>query len=112
MTSSTLSYRGYAATVQFDARDGIFWGKVLGLVDRITFEGKTVEELTKDFQRAIDFYLEDCANTGRTPEKPLSGDLMLHIDPEMHGAVLAAARAAGKSPDQWAAEVFAGAVGR
>ena len=58
------------------------------------------------------FYLEDCANTGRTPEKPLSGDLMLHIDPEMHGAVLAAAKAAGKSPDQWAAEVFAGAVGR
>ena len=112
MTSSTLSYRGYAATVQFDARDGIFWGKVLGLVDRITFEGKTVEELTKDFQRAIDFYLEDCANTGRTPEKPLSGELLFTSTRIMHGRGTAAARAAGKSPDQWAAEVFGGAEGR
>jgi len=106
MTPNTLTYRGYVASVEFDARDGVFWGKVLGLVDRITFEGETVKELTEDFHHAIDFYLEDCAKTGRTPENPLSGDLMLHIDPEMHGAILAAAKAAGKSPDQWATEVF------
>ncbi|GAB6040791.1 type II toxin-antitoxin system HicB family antitoxin [Endothiovibrio diazotrophicus] len=112
MTPNTLSYRGYVASVEFDSRDGLFWGKVLGLIDRITFEGETVKELTGDFHRAIDFYLEDCAKTGRAAEQPLSGDLTLHVDPEMHGAVLAAARAAGKSPDQWAAEIFADAVGK
>jgi len=110
MTPNTLSYRGYVASVEFDARDGIFWGKVLGLVDRITFEGETVNELTSDFHNAIDFYLADCANTGRTPEAPLSGNMTLHVDPEMHGAILAAARAAGKSPDQWAAEALANAI--
>ena len=55
MKLNTLTYRGYFATVEFDARDGIFWGKVLGLVDRITFEGQTVTELVTDFHQAIDF---------------------------------------------------------
>ena len=112
MTPNTLSHRGYVASVEFDARDGVFWGKVLGLVDSITFEGETVRELTEDFHNAIDFYLTDCAKTGRPPERPLSGDLTLHISPEVHGSVLAAAKAAGKSADQWAAEIFANAVGR
>ena len=112
MTPNTLSYRGYIASVEFDARDAIFWGKVLGLVDRITFEGETVEDLTNDFHNAIDFYLKDCADTGRTPEEPLSGSLTLHVDPEMHGAILAAARAAGKSADQWAADALASAMAR
>ena len=112
MTPNTLSYRGYVASVEFDARDGVFWGKVLGLVDSITFEGETVRELTEDFHNGIDFYLADCAKTGRAPERPLSGDLILNIAPEVHSAVLAAARVSEKSADQCASEVFASVVGR
>jgi len=112
MTARTLSYKGYIATMERDERDGIFWGKVLGTTDRITFEGETLQELTDDFHNAIDFYLADCANTGRTPEPPPPGNITLHLDPETHGAVLAAATAAGKAPDQWAAEQLAHVVGR
>lgn len=112
MTPTILSYRGYVASVAFDERDGIFWGKVLGVTDRITCEGDTVAALTEDFHHAIDFYLADCANTGRPPEPPLSGDLTLHVGPETHGAILAAASAAGQHPDQWATEQLATAAGR
>lgn len=112
MTPSTLRYKGYIATVEHDTRDGIFWGKVLGMTDRITFEGETLQALTDDFHNAIDFYLTDCATTGRTPEPPPTGDMTLHLDPETHGAILAAATAAGKAPDQWAAEQLAQVVGR
>lgn len=112
MTPKTLTYLGYIASVERDERDGIFWGKVLGLSDRISFEGETIQALTDDFHHAIDFYLDDCANTGRTPEPPPSGDLTLHLDPATHGAILAAARSAGKRPDQWAAEQLAAAAGR
>ncbi|WP_295880996.1 type II toxin-antitoxin system HicB family antitoxin [uncultured Thiohalocapsa sp.] len=112
MTPSTLSYKGYIATVEYDPRDGIFWGKVLGMADRISFEGETLQALTDDFHNAIDFYLTDCANTGRNPEPPPSGDMTLHLDPETHGAILVAATAAGKTPDQWAAEQLAQVVGR
>jgi predicted HicB family RNase H-like nuclease len=112
MLPHTLSYRGYIASVERDERDGIFWGKVLGLSDRISFEGETIQALTNDFHHAIDLDLEDCANTGRAPEPPPSGDLTLHLDPEAHRAILAAASAAGKRPDQWAAELLADAAGR
>lgn len=112
MTARTQSYKGYIATIERDERDGIFWGKVLGTTDSITFEGETLQELTNDFHNAIDFYLADCANTDRTPAPPPTGNITLHLDPETHGAILAAATAAGKAPDQWAAEQLAHVVGR
>ena len=105
-----MNYKGYTARVEFDPRDNIFWGKVLGVEDRITFEGDTVAQLTQDFHDAIDFYLKDCLATGRAPQKPASGKLMLRIPPEVHGAALVAAQAAGKSLNQWAAKVLAEAA--
>lgn len=109
---SNLTHKGYRARVEFDARDNIFWGKVLGLPDsvNITFEGETVAKLTLDFRNAVDFYLADCAKQGRKPTKPASGKLMLRVPPEVHGAALAAAEAAGKSLNQWAAKVLAEAA--
>ena len=105
---NNLTYKSYAARVEFDARDAIFWGKVLGLPDSvsITFEGETVTQLTADFHRAVDFYIEDCARLGAEPLKPASGKLMLRVPPEVHGSALIAAQAAGKSLNQWATEVL------
>jgi predicted HicB family RNase H-like nuclease len=107
-----MTYKGYAARVEFDPRDNVFWGKVLGLPDSIsiTFEGDTVAQLTQDFHNAIDFYLLDCANTGREPTKPASGKLMLRVPPELHGSALVAAKTSGKSLNQWAIEVFSKAL--
>lgn len=103
---NTMTYKGYTARIEFDDRDNIFWGKVLGIVDTITFEGETVAQLTDDFHNAIDFYLEDCAKTGRSPEKPSSGRLMLRVPPEVHSAALVAAQSAGMSLNQWATDVL------
>jgi len=105
-----MNYKGYTARVEFDPRDNIFWGKVLGVEDNISFEGNTVARLTQDFRNAIDHYLADCAATGRAPQKPASGKLMLRIPPEVHGAALVAAQASGKSLNQWAAKVLAEAA--
>ena len=107
-----MNYKAYTARVEFDEHDGIFWGKVLGLAakENITFEGDTVTQLTQDFHHAIDFYLADCANTGRQPLKPASGKLLLRVDPQVHGAALIAAKASGQSPNQWAAAALAQAA--
>ena len=110
MMKNTMTHCGYTARVEFDPRDNIFWGKVLGIHDSITFEGETVAQLTKDFHNAIDFYLQDCAKTGRPPQKPASGKLMLRVPPQVHSAALLAAQATGKSLNQWATEVLADAA--
>lgn len=72
-----MKYRGYTARVGFDDRDNIFVGRVLGIQAIIGFHGDTVDQLQSDFHNAIDSYLAECAKTGRNPQKPASGKLML-----------------------------------
>ena len=84
----------------------LFTGRVLAVRDGISFHGETVAELTADFHAAIDHYLEDCAKTGRAPDRPASGRLMLRVPPDVHRAALTAAEAAGKSLNQWATETL------
>lgn len=107
---NAMTYKGYTARIEFDPRDNIFWGKVLGIHTSISFEGETVAQLTDDFHNAIDFYLEDCANTGLSPQKPASGRLMLRVPPEIHAAALLSAQVSGKSLNQWAIEVLGNAT--
>jgi predicted HicB family RNase H-like nuclease len=108
---NSMTYQGYTARIEFDERDGIFWGKVLGINDSITFEGETVVQLTQDFHNAIDFYLADCAAIGKDPQKSASGKLMLRIPPELHAAALVKARSVGKSLNQWAIDALRHEVG-
>ncbi len=107
---NTMSLKGYSARVEFDERDEIFVGRILGIRAIISFHGKTVAELKKEFRLAIDDYLADCKEQGVSPEKPASGKLLLRIPPEVHGRALVAAQAAGRSLNQWAGEVLQRAV--
>lgn len=103
---NTMTHKGYTARVEFDERDGIFVGRVLGLRAIISFHGEAVSELRSAFDAAIEDFLRDCKEQGVRPEKPASGKLMLRVPPEVHGAALVAAQAAGKSLNQWATEVL------
>jgi predicted HicB family RNase H-like nuclease len=103
---NTMTYKGYTARIEFDQRDNIFIGKIIGIADNITFHGETVKELREDFQAAMDHYIADCAATGRKPLKTASGKMMLRISPEIHAKALAKAKTSGKSLNQWAEEVL------
>ncbi|WP_200627464.1 type II toxin-antitoxin system HicB family antitoxin [Pseudomonas sp. LAM2023] len=103
---SCMRYKGYAARIEYDERDDIFVGRVLGMRDIISFHAGSVPELHEAFRDALEDYLADCAEQGITPEKPASGKIMLRIRPEVHAAASIAACAAGKSLNQWADEVF------
>jgi predicted HicB family RNase H-like nuclease len=107
---SAMHHKGYTARIEFDDRDNIFVGRVLGLRAIISFHGATVKELRKAFAHAIDDFLEDCKAQGVKPEKPVSGQILLRVPPEVHGAALVAAQASGKSLNQWATEVLQSAA--
>ena len=103
---NTLFYKGFTARVEFDADDNIFAGRVLGVRSIIGFHGKTVSELTTDFHNAIDHYLNVCRERGETLQKSYSGNMTLRVPPEIHAAVAMAAKAHGKSLNQWATKVL------
>jgi len=107
---NTLIYKGYTARIDFDDRDNILVGKLLGIQDVIAFHADNITDLHRSFEDAVDDYLEACAKIGKTPEKPASGKLLLRLSPEIHAAALIKAKAAGKSLNQWASEVLGSAT--
>lgn len=107
---NTMSHRGYTARIEFDERDNIFVGRILGLRSIISFHGETVTQLRREFAAAIRDYLRDCEEQGIKPEKPASGKLLLRVPPEVHSRAIVAAQAGGKSLNQWATEALQRAV--
>ncbi|WP_442776545.1 type II toxin-antitoxin system HicB family antitoxin [Sphaerotilus montanus] len=107
---NTMQHKGYTARIDYDERDNILVGRVLGIRAIISFHGETVSEVRREFEAAIEDFLTDCQAQGIKPEKPASGKLMLRVPPQVHGAALVAAEAAGKSLNQWATEVIQSAA--
>jgi len=107
---NSMTHKGYTARIEFDERDNVFVGRILGIRSIIGFHGETVAELREQFELAIGDYLADCKAQGIAPEKPASGKLLLRVAPELHGKALVVSQAAGKSLNQWAAEVLEQAV--
>lgn len=104
--TSAMSYKGYAARVEYDDEDEIFTGRIAGIRDSVSFHADTVKGLQDAFHEAVDDYLETCAKLGKDPQKAYSGQVMFRVDPEVHRKAALAADLAGKSLNQWAEEVL------
>ena len=77
-----LKYKGYTGSVEYSEEDKCLFGS------------QTVEELTKDFEGAVDDYLALCEEKGVQPRKPYTGVLNVRLTPEIHsGAAMAASKA-------------------
>ena len=86
-----LKYKGYTGSVEYSDEDKCLFGKIQGLHGTlISYEGTTIEEITKDFHGAVDDYLESCKERGVEPAKPYSGKLVLRMSSELHSQVAAA----------------------
>ena len=99
---NTMFYKGYTASMVFDAEDKIIVGRVLEIDDIISFHGESISEFESSFHAVVDDYLAACSQIGSVPEKPASGKVMLRIAPEVHAAALKAAARSGTSLNKWA----------
>lgn len=79
-----ITYKNFIGTINYNPEDNILFGKIEGINDLITFEGKSVDEITKSFHQAVDEYLEICEKTGKEVYKSLKGSFNVRIPPEMH----------------------------
>lgn len=107
---NTMTFKGYAARIEYSDEDESFIGHIAGINDVVGFHGDSVEGLREAFEEAVDDYLETCAALNRPPQRPYSGRIMLRIPPEVHAAIATAAEVSGKSINQWAIETFERAV--
>ena len=105
-------YKGYSAKVTVDQDEGLLCGEVVGIVDVVTFQGKTVEELTQAFHDSVDDYLDYCRELGKKPDKPYSGRFVLRVAPELHRRIALAASKSGVSMNEWITAVLEAASKR
>ncbi len=104
---STMTFKGYAAKIEYSDEDACFIGHIAGIKDVIGFHAETVKELRAAFEEAVYDYLATCERVGRAPQKPYSGKLMLRVPPEVHARAAMMAQAHGVSINQWASDVLA-----
>lgn len=100
--SNAMTYKGFSARVEFDADDRIFVGRIAGIRDVIGFHAETVAGLEKAFHEAVNDYAKACAALGQSPNKPVSGNMMLRVPTDVHASAIQAAELAGLSLNQWA----------
>lgn len=85
MMDNIMKYKGYWAEIKYSDEDKCFCGKIEGLKDSlILFEGQTVKELRKDFEEAIDLYLDNCKKNNDVPEQQCKGSLNVRLGTELH----------------------------
>lgn len=65
---------------------GVCRGKILFINDLVTYETSQPSELQKEFEAAVDDYLETCAELRREPQKSLKGQFNVRIPQELHRA--------------------------
>lgn len=96
-----IVYKDYIGTVHYSADDDIFFGKIEGINDLITFEGASVKELKAAFEEAVEDYIELCKLNEKEPEKTYKGSFNIRIKPDLHKQAARKALAEGKSLNQY-----------
>lgn len=79
-----LKYKKYIGSVHFSSEDDVFYGKLEGIDDLVTFEADSVKNLKSAFREAVEDYAELCQKAGKSPEKSYKGSFNIRIDPDLH----------------------------
>ncbi|MCE5255778.1 MAG: type II toxin-antitoxin system HicB family antitoxin [Spirochaetaceae bacterium] len=96
-----LTYKEYMGSVHFNAEDEVFYGKIEGIEDLVSFEGKSVDELKEAFEAAVDDYMDICKRTNKDIEKSYKGNFNVRIPPELHRRIKRTAVRMGISLNQF-----------
>ena len=104
-----LLYKGFTATLEVLLEEKQILGRLEGIPDSITFAVSSVDEVVDSFQEAVDAYLRSCKMMGRVAQVPCSGQIEWTVSPNLHAAVLFAAKEYG-SVDKFGEAILSQAV--
>ena len=98
---NVMKYNSFIGSVHFSADDEIFYGKVEGINDLVTFEGDSVIKLKKAFEEAVEDYLQFCEQIGKPALKSYKGSFNVRIPQELHRKSVQKALISGISLNQF-----------
>jgi predicted HicB family RNase H-like nuclease len=68
--NNVIAYKGYHASIRFDAEDEVLWGEILGIDDLISFEADSAKKIKAEFRKAVEDYFVTCKELGKEPQQP------------------------------------------
>ena len=101
-----LKYKEFIGSVHFSSEDEVFYGRIEGINDLVTFEGATVNKLKKAFREAVEDYLDLCKETGKEVFKSFKGTFNVRLNPELHSQAFEHAILEGKTLNQFVKEAI------
>lgn len=101
-----IKYKEFIGSVHFSAEDEVFYGKIEGVNDLVTFEGTTVSKLKTAFKEAVNDYIELCKETGKEIFKSFKGSFNVRVNPELHSKAFEQALLEGKTLNQFIKEAI------
>ncbi|MBK8699518.1 MAG: type II toxin-antitoxin system HicB family antitoxin [Saprospiraceae bacterium] len=101
-----LVYKDFIGSIHFSADDEIFYGKIEGLSDLVTFEGESVKKLQAAFRDAVNDYISLCKLNNKAPLKSFKGSFNVRISPKLHSIAFKKALLEGKSLNEFVEEAI------
>lgn len=79
-----MRHKGFIGSVHFSPDDECFHGRIEGIDDLVSFEGRSVDELKKSFKEAVEDYLGLCRKLGKDLFRSYKGTFNVRVSPELH----------------------------
>lgn len=81
---NVFPYKGFLGSVYYSPEDECFHGRIEGIEDLVSFEGRSVDELKRSFKDAVEDYIELCRTAGKDLQKSYGGSFNIRISSELH----------------------------
>ena len=79
-----LKYKDYEGTAELDMSRGVCRGKILFINDLVTYEAATPADLQREFEAAVDDYVDTCNAVGNEPQRPFRGAFNVRVPKLLH----------------------------
>ena len=81
--TDTLKYKGYEGSVEYGQDDKTLSGKILFIDSLVIYHGYSLDDLNREFQNAVEGYLEECQKNNKQPSRPRNVTISICIEPTL-----------------------------
>ncbi len=96
-----MEINGFKAVIKYDPEIEMFRGEFLELNGGADFYAKDIDSLKKEGAISLKVFLDACKKRNIEPKKEYSGKFNLRVPSNLHADIVNAAKADGKSLNQW-----------
>ena len=96
-----MTIDGATAVINYDPEINLFRGEFTNLNGGADFYAPDIAGLRREGELSLKVFLDMCKEDGVEPFKAYSGKFVVRTSPDVHALAVNAAKASGKSLNQW-----------